>query len=145
MLQFIQDNAVLCTCVVGVFTAILSAFVTLAVNRSTEKSKYINELKLDKKDLEEKLQKANKQLETTRTELNKYISIEQAEESIDKTTGSLYREKLPNGNERYICGLCWEKDHIKTPVVAKYYSDYAGDRYLGANCEICKGFCEHYH
>ena len=42
MLEFIKENAVFCTSVVGIISALIAAFVTLIVNRNTEQ----NEVKL---------------------------------------------------------------------------------------------------
>jgi len=56
--------------------------------------------------------------------------------NIDKSQGTIYYEELPNGKKRTICGFCWEKSQLKTPVL--------NDKSSTANgyCYICKVYCK---
>lgn len=142
MLQFIKDNAVLCTGVFSIVAALISALVTLIVNRNTEKSKTITELKTDLKEAKKELQEAQDKLHKAEQELKEFQSIENAEQNIDKGHGSIYKEKMPDGSTRDICAYCWEREHKKIPINTELvYNDF-GPTYYGARCRVCDKYCE---
>ena len=78
---------------------------------------------------------ANREIEQIRT-------WERAEDNIDKSEGSIYAETLSNGKRRDICGFCWEREHIKIPIVRSVeYDDYAKKYYYSAYCNNCRANC----
>ncbi len=85
---------------------------------------------------------------TLREEIRTYRSIEKTEKSIDKSQGTIYFETLPGNKKRAICGYCWEKDHIKIPVIPRLDYDESARReiYIAfcQNCKICCSFYDEY-
>lgn len=76
---------------------------------------------------------AKKELSEVQEKLAQYESIERLEENIDKGTGTVYREIMPNGECRYICSVCWESGHFKIPLnIDSYYGQLEG------KCPKCK-------
>ncbi len=142
MLDFINNNAVLCTRIVGGFSAVLAALVTLIVNRNTERSKEIRSLKDDLKEARTELHEAQTRLNEYEAELKVYKSIERVEQNIDKRHGSVYKEKMPDGSVRDICAYCWETDHKTIPINTEYVTGEAGPNYYGGRCMVCKKYCE---
>lgn len=95
MLQFINDNGVLFSGIFTVVTAPITAITSMIVN--SKRSKH------------ESIKKLQEQLDEEKKKLNKYIMIEEQEKFIEKKTGSIYVEILPDGSKRNICGYCWER------------------------------------
>ena len=132
ILQFINENGVLCSGIFTLITAIVSALVTALI-------KSIIDQKNAKKDTVKALQK---ELNDVKAELEKYTSIEIAESSINKGNGAVYTETLPTGETRHICGYCWEKDHVKLPIVVELcYDEYEQQNYYSGFCQVCKSRC----
>ncbi len=135
MLEFIDDNGVLFSGIFSIIVALISVLVS--VIRDNKKSK------LDTiRSLRKELDKTREELSQVKTELVSARSIEEAEKNIDKTRGSIYYEKFANGGERTICGFCWEKEHIKIPIVADMcYEEYTHQAYYSGYCNSCKAHC----
>ena len=132
ILEFINGNGVLCSGIFGLFTTIVSILATALVRNAIEKKKA-------QKDTVAKLQK---ELHEVKKELEKYTSIEAQEQTIDKTTGSIYVETLPNGTKRNICGYCWENHHTKMPLImGSYDSEEEHRKVTYGNCGSCKATC----
>ena len=73
--------------------------------------------------------------------IKEYKNIENQEKNIDKRTGAIYSELMPDGTKRDICGYCWEKERIKIPVsVDIKYDEYLHPYYDGY-CYSCKTHC----
>lgn len=135
MLEFINNNGVLFSGIFSIIVVLISALVSVV--RDHRKSK------LDTvKSLRKELDKTREELNKTKSELISARSIEEAEKSIDKTHGSIYYEKFVNGGERTICGFCWEKEHIKIPIVVDMcYEEYTKQTYYDGYCNSCKSHC----
>lgn len=134
MLEFINNNPILASGIFGLIAAVISSLITAIVTIRIEnkKAKQCKVVKLEK-NIEEK----ETELKTVKEQLAKYISIEEAEKSIDKTYGAVYIERLPNESTRCICGYCWESKRIKSPIPTHR------DPALGLTgfCENCKAKC----
>ena len=62
--------------------------------------------------------------------------------NIDKTHGSIYYEGFSNGGSRTICGFCWEKEHVKIPIVTELcYDEFQKQYYYSGYCNSCKAHC----
>lgn len=135
MLEFINNNGVLFS---GIFS-LISICITTVISIIRDYSKYRNKtIHL----LEEKLAEKAEVIEKLKDELNNARSIEFAEKNIDKTHGAIYKELLENGEQRDICGYCWEKDHIKIPLeVSTRYNEYTNEEYYDGFCKMCKTHC----
>lgn len=128
MLEFINNNGVLFSGIFGLVTALVTAIIAILVDKRKAKNDTVKSLK--------------KELADTRAELEKYTSVEVQEERIDKTTGSIYVETLPNGNKRSICGYCWENHHTKMPLImGSYYSEEERRKVTHGTCGSCKAAC----
>lgn len=128
MLEFINNNGVLFSGVFGILTALITSIVAIIIDKRKAKNDTLKSLM--------------KELDDTKKELSHYISNENAEKSIDKGIGSIYTEKLPNGGERDICGYCWEKEHIKIPIIVELRQDeYTYQQYYIGSCRSCKTQC----
>ena len=128
MLQFINDNGVLFSGVFAVVTALITAITSMIVNNRRSK--------------QENMRKLQEQLEEERKKLNKYIGIEEQEKFIEKKTGSIYVEILPDGSKRNICGYCWERERVKMPLImGKYYSEEERRVVEHGSCGNCKATC----
>lgn len=128
MLEFINNNGVLFSGIFSIIVALISVLVTVIRDNKKSKNDTI-------KSLREELEKTYKELSQTKAELISAKSIEEAEKCIDKTHGSIYYEKLPNGDSRTICGFCWEKEHIRIPIVTQI--GYDEDTKIPYNCGYC--------
>jgi len=133
MLEFINSNGVLFS---GIFTVIGALIPVLVSVIKGNKSNKIETIKSLRKELSEKTNELNRAKE----ELAKANSIKEAEKSIDKTHGAIYKETFDDGTQRDICGYCWEKEHKKIPLVVDIYDDN-GQRYFGGYCSLCKNHC----
>lgn len=128
MLEFINNNGVLFSGMFGVITALITSIVAIIIDKRKAKKDTIKSLK--------------KELEDTKKELSQYIFSENAEQNIDKRTGSIYTEKLPNGGDRNICGYCWEKEHIKIPIIVNMCEEeFTYQKYYSGYCQSCKTNC----
>ena len=128
MLEFINNNGVLFSGVFGLVTALATAIIAIIVDKRKAKNDTVNSLK--------------KELAETKAELEKYTLIERQEELIDKSTGAIYVETLPNGSKRNICGYCWESKRSKMPLtMASYYDDDDGKLVVRGICGSCNARC----
>lgn len=127
ILEFINGNGILMTFVGGLLVAIINAI-----------SKRNSDRRLLKNDSVKKLKK---ELEQTKQELSKYKEAQAMEQLIDKTHGDLYIETLSNGEKRFICGHCWEKNHIKNPLITEMWPDNNNVSRESAYCNFCKTRC----
>ena len=128
MLEFINNNGVLFSGVFGLVTALATAIIAIIVDKRKAKNDTVNSLK--------------KELAETKAELEKYTLIERQEELIDKSTGAIYVETLPNGSKRNICGYCWESKRSKMPLtMASYYDDDDGKWVVRGICGSCNARC----
>ena len=128
MLEFINNNGVLFSGIFGLVTALLTAIIAIIIDKRKAKN-----------DTEKSLKK---ELVEIRAELEKYTSVERQEERIDKTTGAIYVETLPNGNKRNICGYCWEAKRTKMPLnMDSYYSEDERKMVIRGICGSCRTTC----
>lgn len=135
MLDFINNNGVLFSGIFSIIVALISVLVT--VIRDHKKSR-IDTVRSLRKELET----TKKELDEAKAQLISSQSIETAEKLIDKSHGSIYYETLPNGSTRTICGFCWEKEHIKIPIVIDMcYEEYSKQAYYDGYCNSCKSHC----
>ncbi len=135
MLDFINSNGVLFSGIFSIIVALISILVSVV--RDEKKSR------LDTvKSLRKELGQTRNELNQAKAELVNAKSIEEAEKNIDKTHGSIYYEKFADGGERTICGFCWEKEHIKIPIVPDLcYEKYTRQQYYNGYCNVCKSHC----
>lgn len=135
MLEFINNNGVLFSGIFSIIVALISIVVSVIKDNKTNKTETIRSLKKE-------LSKKTEELEKLNTELLKANSIKNAEKNIDKTHGAIYKETLENGQERDICGYCWEKEHIKIPLAIDIcYEEYTHQAYYDGYCQSCKSHC----
>lgn len=135
MLEFINNNGVLFSGIFSIIVALISIVVTFFKEHKNNKTETIRSLKKELSKKTEELEKLNKEL----LEAN---SIKNAEKNIDKTHGAIYKEILENGQQRDICGYCWEKDHKKIPLaVVICYEEYTNQAYYDGFCQSCKTHC----
>ena len=135
MLEFVNNNGTLCTIIGSVITALISAIVAIVINNKKNKLDTIANLRQENNNLKQELEKCKE-------DLNNYRSIETAEKNIDKTSGAIYVETLPNGNQRNICGYCWENNHTKMPLMmGSYYDEEERKMVTYGNCGHCKAHC----
>lgn len=134
MLEFINNNGVLFSGIFSIIVALISVIVSIIKDNKKNRTDTIRTLRKD-------LASAQAELAIVRAELEQSQSIEHAEESIDKTHGAIYHEKFANGS-RTICGYCWEKEHIKIPIVVDLcYEEYTRQHYYSGYCRSCKEHC----
>ena len=122
MLEWLSDN--LATFLVGLFGA--GGWLGFIVNKYNENKENRLQTNKELKAENEKLKERLLQIE----------SIEEHEELIDKSKGSIYYELLPNGKSRPICGFCWESTHSTVPVLPHLE---AGEYW--AHCFECQKSC----
>lgn len=138
MLDFINNNAVLftgiCSLITALLTALITACVTVYIGNKNTKWEVITGLQKD-------LEATRKELNATRDQLVSLQNAETLDQSLDKTHGSIYYETLPTGKQRTICGFCWERSHLKIPVIVDTYYDGDDRPYDGAYCNCCKNQC----
>ena len=135
MLSFINSNGVLFSGIFAIIVALISALVTIVVENRKNRGDTIKSLK-------EELRLTKQELEVTKIALNDAQSVEKAEKNIDKTHGSIYYERVADNKERTICGFCWEKEHIKIPIVVDIcYEEYTKQSYYDGFCNSCKSHC----
>lgn len=128
MLDFINNNGVLFSGIFSIIAALITAIVAI--------------IKDNKKNKQDTIKSLRKELDETKEKLATYTSIEQQEKNIDKTTGSIYVETMPDGKKRNICGYCWENNHTKIPLVMNsYYSEEEYRTVFYGNCGVCKAAC----
>ena len=129
MLEFIENNVVLCTIVSSALFGIIGFIVKAVIEKKRRKKDTIASLR--------------KELAEADKRLKEYSSIEEQEKHIEKKASSaIYAETMPNGNKRSICAYCWEQKHIKTPIVVDLcYDDYAKQNYYEGYCQVCKSRC----
>ncbi|BFJ84528.1 hypothetical protein Ruko_09450 [Ruthenibacterium sp. TH_2024_36131] len=132
ILSFINNNGVL----FGFLGILVTAASSLLINKRKENRENIKDLKAQCENLKQELQECKAKLED-------YQSIEKAETRMDKSLGSIYQEHMPDGSTRNICGYCWEKEHIKIPLVPRNYASVLeGGTYKWYECRNCKA--KHY-
>ena len=135
MLDFINNNGTLCTIIGSIITALIAAIVAIVIDQKKNRLDTVTSLRKEISSLKQ-------ELEQCRETLNNYKSIEKAEESISKITGSIYLETMPNGYQRHICGYCWENNHTKMPLtIASYYSENERRQVTCGDCGNCKTRC----
>ena len=128
MLKFINDNGVLFSGIFGIITALITAMIAIIVDKRKSKNDTINSLR--------------KELEKTKEELEIYTSITEQERCIDKSTGSIYIETLPDLKTRKICGYCWENKRAKMPLImGSYYNEEEHKTVVYGKCGSCKSSC----
>lgn len=134
MWEWINDNlSVSVTLLLAVFGT--GGWLGFFFNGRREKKKAeqqaFKELKAENKELQEALER--------------YKKLELSEERIDKSQGTIYMEKLDSGNSRAICGYCWEREHVKIPVIPKLeYSSDTGRYEEWAQCQNCSKYVTFY-
>lgn len=136
---FINNNEVLFNGIFSLLCVIIGGIMGWSLKQRSENKKYKKE---NIKFLREEIEKVQNELKNANTRLEKYTSIEEMEKNIDKSTGTIYREKLSNGKIRYICGYCWEKKRIKIPINVRDISE-RGHKYLKGQCNDCGEYCEY--
>ena len=135
ILGFINNNGTLCTILGSIITALIAAIVAIIIDNRKNKVDSVRKLK---QELAETKQKLNEALAI----VDNYRHIEESEVNIDKSTGAIYVETLPNGNKRSICGYCWEKGHTKMPLImGSYYSEEERRKVTHGSCGACKTTC----
>jgi len=135
MLDFINNNGILFSGIFSVVVALISAVVTLRKDNKASKLETIRSLKKE-------LAETKQELADVQKELAQVKSLEEAEKTIDKTHGHIYHEKFPDGTSRTICGFCWEKEHIKIPIVVDLcYEEFTKQHYYDGYCNSCKAHC----
>lgn len=128
ILEFINNN--------GVLVGFLGLFVapTFSLIKDGKKERYE-----DIKTVKNQCEKLKQELAECKEKLKEYQSVEKAEAYIDKSMGSIYQECMPDGSTRNICGYCWEKEHIKIPLILKTYTSvFEGDTSKWYECRNCK-------
>lgn len=136
MLKFINDNGVLFSGIFSVITALIAVLVAVIKDNKVYRKETIHSLKKELKDVQD-------ELEITKSKLHDALSVEKAEESIDKAKGSVYYEKFSNGDSRPICGFCWEKEHVKIPLnIGLDYDEDTKQTYCGGRCNVCNSYCQ---
>lgn len=132
ILSFIDNNGVL----FGFLGVLITALVSLLIDRRKGKREDIKTVKTQCENLKRELAECKEKLE-------EYQSFERAESYIDKSLGTVYQEHMPDGTTRDICGYCWEKEHIKIPLVPRTYtSALEGTTFIWYECQNCKA--KHY-
>lgn len=134
MLQFINNNAVLATGIFSILSALITAVVALTIDKRKNK---LDSVRI----LTDELIQTRKQLDDAQKELACYVSIEQQEKNIDKRTGAIYSQIMPDGHRRDICGYCWETKHITIPLAVEIEEDYKHLRYYSGHCSLCGSNC----
>ena len=135
MLEFINNNGVLFSGLFSIIVALISVIVAILKDKKASRLDTVQSLR-------RQFETAQDELEVVKKELEIALSIDNAEKSIDKTHGAIYYEILPNGGKRSICGYCWEKEHIKIPVVIDAcYEEYTRQHYYDGFCQVCKSHC----
>lgn len=134
MQEWINDNlSILVTLGLAVFGA--GGWLGFSLNRHCERKK-------DRQQSMKELSTENKKLQEA---LERYKMLELSEEKIDKSKGTIYMEKLDSGNSRAICGFCWEREHIKIPVITeKIYCESTHQYEEGAYCQNCTKYVTYY-
>lgn len=128
ILDFINNNGVLFS-FLGV---LVTASVSVLIDRRKEKRE-------DFKAAKTQCENMKRELAEYKAKLDEYQSIERAETHIDKSLGSIYQEHMPDGTTRDICGYCWEKEHIKIPLVPRSYTSVLeGGTFKWYECRNCK-------
>ena len=135
ILGFINSNGTLSTILGSIITALISAIVAIVIDNKKSKVDSVRTLKTE-------LAETKQKLEELQAVVNNYRSIEKAETNIDKSTGAIYVETLPNGSKRNICGYCWESKRTKIPLtMASYYDDEDGKWVIRGICGSCNARC----
>lgn len=142
MLEFINNNGVFFSGIFSIITAIIAATVAIIIDNRKSKYDTIRALKEDNRDLRLENKRIKEKLENAKKEIKQFVNKENSEIDIIKNHGSIYTEKLPNGNTREICGYCWEREHIKIPInVNIMYDEYTKQYYYDGYCYNCKIHC----
>lgn len=135
MLEFINNNGVLFSGLFSIIVALISVIVSILKEKRASRLDTVQSLR-------KQLKATQDDLEETRKRLDLALSVDNAEKRIDKTHGAIYYEALPNGGTRAICGYCWEKEHIKIPIVVDLcYEEYTRQQYYDGFCQVCKSHC----
>lgn len=142
ILGFVNSNGTLCTILGSIITALIAAIVAIIIDNRKNKVDSVRTLKKELTETKNKLEIAQQELADARSVVENYRNIEKEEANIDKTTGAIYVEILPNGNKRSICGYCWEKEHTKMPLImGSYYSEEERRTVTHGSCGACKTTC----
>lgn len=135
MLEFINNNGVLFSGIFTIIGVLITAVITIFRENKKSRADTVKSLRKELEDTKNELEKAQAKLDDMQ-------SVENAEKNIDKAHGSIYYEKLVNGKSRAICGFCWEKEHIKIPVVVNLqYSWNTKEPFYSGFCNSCKSDC----
>lgn len=135
MLEFINNNGVLFSGLFSIIVALISVIVSILKEKRASRLDTVQSLR-------KQLKTTQDDLEETRKRLDLALSVDNAEKCIDKSHGAIYHEVLSDGTVRNICGYCWEREHIKIPIVADLcYEEYSGQTYYAGKCQVCEVTC----
>ena len=132
MIEWIKDNAA------AIFVAFFGAsgWLGFILNRLQEK----------KKDKMQIIQELRAEIKNLRSKLAKYEQAELLEKAIDKSQGTIYYEELDSSKKRTICGYCWEKSHLKIPVIPHLeYDEKTRLNEYWVRCPNCGNLCTFYN
>ncbi len=135
MLDFINNNGVLFSGIFSIGGVLITVIVTLIIENKKSKIESVKTLKKE-------LVSTKQELEKCKAAISEYERVKNDESNIDKRKGGIYTETLSNGTTRDICGFCWEKDHVKLPlVVDTCYDECEKQSYYDGYCQSCKSHC----
>lgn len=129
ILGFINSNGILMTFIGAVVVAVINA-----VSKRNSDKRLLKHESL--KDLQAQLEKCHDENARLKQEIEQLKRNNITEDTIDKTHGDLYIERLSDGTQRYICGHCWERDHVKNPLNVEMWPDIS-------NIDRKSGYCFH--
>ena len=142
ILDFVNSNGTLCTIVGSIITALISAIVAIVIDNRKSKVDSVRTLKKELTETKQKLEDTQQKLMETQAIVDNYKIIETTEANIDKSTGAIYVETLPDGKKRNICGYCWEGKRAKMPLTMSQYYDEDFRRYVWRGyCFSCNATC----
>lgn len=103
---------------------------------------FLNKYYETKKEKRQSIKELKKEIKVLEDELSQLKEIETLEKSIDKSEGTIYYEEINGGKIREICGYCWEKEHIKIPIIYLLeYDEYSRQSEYRARCQNCGKLC----
>ena len=142
MLEFINSNGVLFSGVFGIIATLITSIFAIIIDNKKSKQDTIRVLKKELNVTKKELDDCKAEIDKYKKTIDQYEKFQKDENNIDKTEASIYKETLPNGRIRNICGFCWEKEHIKIPInIEKYYEEYTRHYYYDGYCNACKSHC----
>lgn len=142
ILGFVNSNGTLCTVLGSIFSTLITAIVAIVIDNRKSKVDSIQTLKKELAEKKQELEDTRQKLAETQAVVDSYKNIEKEEANIDKSTGAIYVETLPNGNRRSICGYCWENGHKRLPLIMSNYYDDDERMYMDVGyCASCNSRC----